>query len=697
MQTKQRDKTIARRPAPHGVPNAGNNRRKPLATAVLFALAAPVLAADAFTGLGDFSVAPDMWNSFALGISADGTVAVGQAGRGSTPGSHAFRWTSAGGMEDLGTLGGSTSLSAGASSNGSAVAGWSNVTGDAYYRAFIWTRTGGMQDLGTLGGIYSSASSISSDGNVVAGWANVGSGAIHAFRWTAGDGTMHDLGTLGGTNSDARSVSLDGSVVVGHSQIAGNVANHAFRWTVSGGIMHDLGTLGGIDSYASGVSANGAVVVGYGTTATGASHAFRWTDSDGILHDLGTLNGGTDSYANGVSGDGKVVVGTADDSNGIDTAFRWTQSSGMQSVTQWLANGRVAVAPGWNLSHATATNGDGSVVVGFGTNASGRTEAWIARANSGVILPREYVPTLARIGNVPGLGTGLASLTLFGVHHRPLMDDGLPAGSCFWATADGSRSDTRDTEQRLAEAGVCHDFADGRWRIGAGVGTSYARRGLEDGGAGRYSGRYLYAEADYAPESRSWIGSLSALYGAWDTSIKRGYLNAGLEDKSAGTPDASLWSLRARLDWKDAGKLGPFGVSPFAAVTHAESRLEAYTETGGGFPARFDAQTWRSDEVRLGAVLQKALSAATDLRINLEAAHRLDDSGPGVSGRVLGSIPGLDAFAYTGAKVKNSWGRTMVEVDHRLSDRSLVSANINAASSGEDPTWGVSIGYKRAF
>jgi probable HAF family extracellular repeat protein len=53
-------------------------------------------------------------------------------------------------MQDLGTLGGSYSWAYGVSADGAVVVGRAyNAVG---YRAFRWTAAGGMQDLGTLGG-----------------------------------------------------------------------------------------------------------------------------------------------------------------------------------------------------------------------------------------------------------------------------------------------------------------------------------------------------------------------------------------------------------------------------------------------------------------------------------------------------------------------------------------------------------------
>jgi probable HAF family extracellular repeat protein len=160
----------------------------------------------------------------------------------------------------LGTLpGGCCSAAYGVSADGAVVVGLAeNATGQA--RAFRWTASGGMQNLGTLGGTESFASGVSADGSVVVGGARNAAGQYRAFRWTESGG-MQDLGTLpGGSSSTAYGVSADGSVVVGGARNAAG-QDRAFRWTESGG-MQDLGTLGGGYSVASGVSADGSVVVG---------------------------------------------------------------------------------------------------------------------------------------------------------------------------------------------------------------------------------------------------------------------------------------------------------------------------------------------------------------------------------------------------------------------------------------------------
>jgi probable HAF family extracellular repeat protein len=299
----------------------------------------------------------------AIGVSADGSVVVGWASNAAGP-VRAFRWTAAGGMQDLGSMGAAGTnayIAYGVSADGGVVVGREYNLASQIFRAFRWTAGGGMQDLGTLGGLEAFAKGVSANGSVVVGWASNAGGWTRAFRWTA-TGGMQDLGTLGGTSASAWGVSADGSVVVGWAINAGGQLR-AFRWTAAGG-MQDLRTLGGNGSAAHAVSADGGVVVGDAYNAAGYWHAFRWTAAGG-MQDLGTL-GGDFSVAWGVSADGGVVVGDARNAAGYSRAFRWTAAGGMQDLGTL----------GGDYSEAYAVSADGGVVVGDARNAAGYSRAF---------------------------------------------------------------------------------------------------------------------------------------------------------------------------------------------------------------------------------------------------------------------------------------------------------------------------------
>jgi len=103
-------------------------------------------------------------------------------------------------------------------------------------------------------------------------------------------------------------------------------------------------------------------------------------------------------------------------------------------------------------------------------------------------------------------------------------------------------------------------------------------------------------------------------------------MNGATVNTSSGTPNVCATALHLRADWKEAARLGAFGLSPYVALTHTQTEREAYTETGGGFPAAYGAMRTKSDDLRLGLAAHGALSAAAALRLALEANHRVDDT-----------------------------------------------------------------------
>jgi probable HAF family extracellular repeat protein len=148
--------------------------------------------------------------------------------------SHAFQWTSADGMLDLGTLSGGNSSIANAINSSGLIVGQSNSESVETWHAVQWSTRGKIEDLGVLpGGNYSIAFGINDSGEIV-GYGNLANNAAHAMMWTSAGG-MQDLNDLIPANSgwvliNANAVNASG-LITGYGLRNGH--NHTFLLTPS--------------------------------------------------------------------------------------------------------------------------------------------------------------------------------------------------------------------------------------------------------------------------------------------------------------------------------------------------------------------------------------------------------------------------------------------------------------------------------
>ena len=253
----------------HPIPN--NNSEAFRWTAAHGMVQLPMLIASAVTRDGNMVAGGDNWwnASGATGIfgpfagNQDQTQALGLAGTGRAP------------------------VAVGAAFKGSDLNGPTD-------HAFRWTPATGLQDLGVTTGTQSIAIAVSDDGSVVVGEATDGSGFWRAFRWTAATG-MQDIGTLGGPESAAYATNKDGSVIVGTSLTnSASDSTVCFIWTAQTGmqnfktVLEDAG-VHTADNWTTldtlnGISANGNVVVGYGQSPPTKGNPFgEWEPFRAVL------------------------------------------------------------------------------------------------------------------------------------------------------------------------------------------------------------------------------------------------------------------------------------------------------------------------------------------------------------------------------------------------------------------------------
>ncbi|MFA6243062.1 MAG: DUF3466 family protein, partial [Candidatus Hydrogenedentales bacterium] len=254
----------------------------------------------------------------------------------------AFIWDTTNGMQDLGVLPSHTQSVAYGINDSGQVVGSCTTAADAHH-AFIWDATNGMQALaGFTAESVSEAFGINNAGQVV-GYASTSGGALHAFLWDSTNG-MQDLGVLSGdSNSQGLGINSAGQVV-GQSYIGSTGPWHAFIWDSTNGIQA-MAIAGGANA----INASGQVA-GWTSVAGGYQNAFYWTSGGGMLN-LGTL-GGNGSVGYGINNLGQVV-GKSEPSGGGLKGFIWDSTNSMQVL---------GTLTGYHNSEALGINNSGQVV-----------------------------------------------------------------------------------------------------------------------------------------------------------------------------------------------------------------------------------------------------------------------------------------------------------------------------------------------
>jgi probable HAF family extracellular repeat protein len=650
-----------------------------------------------------------------VALSADGRIAVINGYDPEHRGNVVYYWDGRQAVS-IGGLGRQVStIGLGISGDGSTIVGISLDDG-LRTRAFRWNATEGIIDLGTLradnaGNAW--AFDASHDASVIVGQSHSDSGYLRAFAWLAGADSgnvdnpeMFELNTAGGfLAAAAHAVSADGRYAAGQAMNETVTESTAVRWNLTrladmgNADAEDLGSLGGDYASASDISADGRVVVGSSSLEDNVSvRAFRWVEGatggapgNGAMFDLGVLGDHSQSAAHAVSADGNVVVGNSSDGMRSD-AFRWEEETGMISVVEWLENNGVNMGE-IALAHAGAVSADGSVVAGYMFHAEDEMRGYIARVGeggTGLMDVTEYHESLFATTRMAEAGQLLSWLPMNGAHHRPLMLQDNLAGTCVWATGDAAWHAGSGTGMGLAEMGICGDIGD--VRIGVGIGGSQAWQALPLGGSSRLAGNYIIGEVDWQPDGTPLLLSVTGLLGGWGADITRGYSNGADTAYSNGSTSLTSGIVRLRADWLEAATWGATTINPWASVALGRSRLDGYTESGGPFPASFDARDFGLYELRLGVTAETQITVQTTLSATLELAHR-GGTAPGVSG----TVPGLFDFNLGGGSQSQTWVRAGLDLSHQVTESVALNAAFHAATNGADPSISGSLGLKAAF
>lgn len=712
-------------------------------------LAALILSAPPKAALADNLIEAEISDvPLSLGITSAYTYAMsgnGLVGGGTSQSGQILRWVSDG--TPSGTyahaisplVGYNAGIVFGASFDGHIIVGSSSDTNTGTQQAFRWisdsTATGGtIHGLGFLPGDDGSiAWGVNNDGTVVVGSSSFVTS--EAFRWvsdgTATGGTMHGLGFLAGdTDSRAYGTSADGSVVVGTSEF------EAFRWvsdgTLTGGTMHSIGFLaGGSNSAANAVNADGTVVVGSSDDGTD-SYAVRWvsdgTATGGTMLSLGSLDGGTFGIAFSVSADGKMITGVANDAS-TTKPFLWTEEDGMRALDDILTDSGVDISDWSTLANdegRTYISADGTRIMGSGVY-NGEEVAYLMTITA-LTTPEELQKSLSSAplsmqqgsnAVVSGVGQSLmiARNALSMYIPRPatsasnpriasadpaVLSDVEPAaggtytrsgnfGHAFYAIGNlGIGQENNFSNYGASGAtglliGITDDFA-----IGAGLVGSHSRIETNRGGNSTVDAWGVSTMISYEPASGFRLYGTASIV-PLDISTRRNYMNGGGTDSSRGETEGTGYGIAARTGWSfpvDDTK----SVMPYVEAQWSKTKIDGYTEQGGGIPASYadqDTDSWIS---RLGAEYSQAVTPDVTFRLRGAWGHRYGDAGS-----VVTTAMGITQ-TISGAPGDRDWAEGGLGAVWRISDRTSLSADLSgrAGKTGE-PAVGILLGLTVGF
>ena len=198
--------------------------------------------------------------------------------------SEAAVWLSSGQAIVIPPTGGFNAQASAVNDNGQVVGYYTPASGNQH--AFLWTQANGLTDLGDLqsGNGTSQATGINASGQVT-GYANLPDGSQHGFFWTAAAGMVDIGGPDPGYNTN-NTVLNDSGEIAGayYDQTTG--LTQPFVWTQTGGLQFQAG-LGANSDNPLAINAGGQIV-GRGTSlVTGNQDAEFWPLAGAPAADLG--------------------------------------------------------------------------------------------------------------------------------------------------------------------------------------------------------------------------------------------------------------------------------------------------------------------------------------------------------------------------------------------------------------------------
>lgn len=375
----------------------------------------------------------------------------------------------------------------------------------------------------------------------------------------------------------------------------------------------------------------------------------------------------------------------------------------MVSVASLLSDSGVDMT-GWFLNRAYGVSDDGNVIVGYGSNPSVALElgGWIARLgpNAGLITPEAALESLYTLGQAPGAASGLVTNFLdttseYARQHaaaaatpamQPLgyADDGKTVTAAatpvdplrFFGYGLGGAAFNEDGWAGSAMVGASLAVSD-HLVVGGSLGYGAVQSDMGLGGEAEIRGPAGTVFIASTPETGFQFLATGTVAGL-DADITRGYMNGAGTDTSSGETDGLGYGGLVRLGYAfaldDRNR-----IEPFAAYQAVHVDLDAYTESGGAFPAEIDEMSTTDQVSRLGAEVRHRFQPDSWLWGSAAWAHRFNESGVDLAVQLI------DLFGVSGTAPIGStdWMEVTAGVSYAVTDTTRMTGSLTAGVFGE--------------
>ena len=522
---------------------------------------------------------------------------------------------------------------------------------------------------------------LSGDGTTVIGTYPFGSSAFRYRADVRDQLEVLETGSDRGYDSSwATQLNFNGDVVVGQIRKTDTALWQAARWDVDG----RLTVLNPLDSTHNSVAClitpDGSVIAG-NVSAVGDGRTgvvpFIFNDLKGFRQ-LGDPDASNDvMLVQTLSDDGNTLSGFKRAENGEGSQWVWTEADGFREdlIIIYDSSGQPTVS--YTLSGVDLERG-----IYMGNYEDGRQ---FMSYDGLTIDTAKWMGSIAGPAATVRSAMAVSSQTMEGAHHRPIKSLALPGRNEFaWATGDfGKATRQRDATQSAGEFGYARRLSKDTV-FGIAIGYSDLNQTYDATGSGETHSTFAVADLGFTAGPGDL--TLTALVSRSDISARR--------NGNAGDTTGNAYSLRVRYD-KALGKFRTIPISIFGSVTYDHSTVDGYAETGLLAPATYGDQSKESWVARLGVTGKKSLSKSTDLSLTLEAAQLLTTKQGAFSGTDIAT--GVLDFSMPDVRTKRTWGRLGLDLDHQLSQSTVLSLTLHASTEGDAFDTAAALSLRKGF